>query len=55
MNTWTHSDTINEITCMLAAIDESSNDLTNAEARALDAIYDKVAALDSRVMKRINK
>lgn len=52
MNEWTNSDTINEITCMLAALDEG--ELTKAETRALDAIYDKVAALDNRYMKRVS-
>ncbi len=56
---WTNDDTpftwatINEVTCMLAGLEGQI--LTKSEARALDAIYDRVHALEVRVGQRVSK
>lgn len=50
---WTNDDTINEASCMLAGL--TGQILTKSEARALDAIYDRVHALEVRVGQRVSK
>ena len=65
---WTNDDTINDrewdrhwatintmldCSCMLAGLEGQI--LTKSEARALDAIYDRVHALEVRVGQRVSK
>lgn len=51
MDDWTYEDTINELTCMLSALSEKP--LNKREQASIDAIYDRVHALEIRVSKRL--
>lgn len=51
MTDWTYEDTINEMTCMLAALAEKP--LNKREQNSIEAIYDRIHALEIRVSERL--